>query len=211
MATTLLLVRHGQTVWNQENRFRGRANIPLDEVGQAQAEATGYYIAEHWTPNAVYCSPLLRARHTAEAIAAPHFLHERAHPGFLDVDFGAWEGQTEAQVRERWSQALDTWFTVPHNTPLPGGERLDMAQMRAMGALREVVTRHLDATIVVVSHTAINRLMLLGLFDMDIAHFWHLGQGLCAINHLEYEGQDFKLLTMNFTAHVDTLYPAAAQ
>jgi broad specificity phosphatase PhoE len=204
MTTTLILVRHGQTTWNCEGRFRGRANIPLDDTGLAQAQAASQYIAVHWKPKAVYCSPLLRARQTAEAIAEPFILHERAHPGFLDLDVGAWEGLTEDEVNARWTQALRAWHETPENAPIPGGESLEVAQRRAMGAIREVVNRYPDDAVVVVAHTAINRLILLGLFDMDLAHFWHLGQGVCAINVLEFDESSFKLLQMNYTEHLVT-------
>lgn len=202
MRTTLFLIRHGQTVWNVENRFRGRANIPLDEVGLAQAQATAAYIATQGTPTAVYASPLRRARQMAEAIAEPFMLHERAHPGFLDLHFGAWEGRTETEVRERWQLALRTWYAEPQNAPIPGGEQLSMAQWRAMGALREVVNRHPDEMVVIVGHATLNRLILLGIFDIGLKHFWHLAQDIGAINCLEYDGQAFTLLRMNDTYHL---------
>ncbi len=205
MITHLILVRHGQTAWNQQGRFRGRENVPLDEVGLAQAQAISQYIAAHWTPTAVYCSPLRRARQTAEAIAEPFMLHERAHPGFLDVDIGAWQGLTEAEVEERWAQALHAWYTTPASAPLPGGESLDMAQIRAIGALREVVNRHPNETVIVVGHTAVNRLMLLAIFDISLDHFWHLEQDLCALNVLKYDGRHFTLRQMNQTAYLDRL------
>jgi len=203
MMTKLILVRHGQTAWNHEGRFRGRADIPLDDIGLAQARATAQYIAARWKPAAVYCSPLSRARQMAEILAAPFMLHERAHPGFLDVDFGAWQGLTEADVRERWQQALDVWCTEPKDTPIPGGERLETAQLRAMGALHEVVNRHSGKVVVIVGHTVINRLILLAILDIDFAHFWHLGQDLGALNLLEHDGRDFKLLQMNLTHHLE--------
>ena len=66
--TLLILVRHGRTAWNREERFRGRADVPLDAVGLAQAEATGKRVATQWQPQALYASPLSRAIQTAEAI-----------------------------------------------------------------------------------------------------------------------------------------------
>jgi len=70
--TRIILVRHGQTEWNRVERFRGRADVPLNETGLAQAEATGRRVASEWQPVAIYSSPLSRAVKTAEAIAR-HF------------------------------------------------------------------------------------------------------------------------------------------
>jgi broad specificity phosphatase PhoE len=198
--TTVILVRHGQTAWNVEERFRGRASIPLDETGLAQAEVVARYILAHWTPDAIYCSPLLRARQTAEKIAQPLQLHERAHPGLLDIDYGAWEGFTPGDLRDQgWEKALEMWYTQPHAAPIPGGEMLQTVRLRAMGALGEIVERHRGETVIVVAHTVVNRLILLGILGLGNERFWHLGQDTCAINVLEFDGQFYKLLKMNDT------------
>ena len=68
MVTTILLIRHGQTEWNRVERFRGRADVPLNDNGMRQAKATGRRIVEFCRPVALYSSPLLRALSTAEAI-----------------------------------------------------------------------------------------------------------------------------------------------
>lgn len=196
--TTVILVRHGQTAWNLEDRFRGRANIPLDETGMVQAEAAAHYILAHWFPKAVYCSPLLRARQTAEKIAQPLHLHERVHPGLLDIDYGAWEGFTPDDLRDQgWGKALEAWYMQPHDAPIPGGETLQAVRLRAMGALSEIVERHCGETVVIVAHTVVNRLILLGILGLGNERFWHLGQDTCAINVIEFDGKFYKLLKMN--------------
>jgi broad specificity phosphatase PhoE len=71
MKTTIILIRHGQTAWNEPGeRIRGRSDVPLSEEGIAQAQETARYIAARWPLSAVYASPLSRAMETARAIAA---------------------------------------------------------------------------------------------------------------------------------------------
>lgn len=211
MKTTLILVRHGQTVWNHENRFRGRTDLSLDEVGKAQAEVTARHIAAHWSPDAIYCSPLLRARQTAERIAVPLGLHERPHLGFLDIDYGAWAGLTPDEVRaQQWDQALDRWYAHPQDAPIPGGESLKTVQLRAMGALHEVVARHAGGTIAIVSHTVVNRVLLVGILDLSLDYFWRLRQDVCAINRLIFDGRYYTLVTMNDTCHLGLLRSGTA-
>ena len=206
--TTVILVRHGQTAWNLEDRFRGRANIPLDETGMVQAEAAAHYILAHWSPKAVYCSPLLRARQTAEKIAQPLHLHERVHPGLLDIDYGAWEGFTPDDLRDQgWGKALEAWYTQPHDAPIPGGEMLQAVRLRAMGALGEIVERHRGDTVIVVAHTVVNRLILLGILGLGNERFWHLGQDTCAINVLEFDGEFYRLLKMNDNSYLEDVAP----
>ncbi len=202
MTTTLILLRNGETSWNREDRFLGRANIPLDDVGMAQAKTAADYIAANWTPDAVYCSPLLRARQTAKLIAEPFMLHDRAHPGLLDIDYGAWQGHTRDEVQARWPQALESWYDRPHKAPIPGGESLQTVRLRAMGTMREVFDRHSDDNVVLVAHAAVIRLILLGLLDSGNEHFWHVSQDICAINLIEHTGKHFKIIKMNATFHL---------
>ncbi|MBN1488134.1 MAG: histidine phosphatase family protein [Anaerolineae bacterium] len=206
MTTKLILVRHGQTVWNAEYRFRGRADISLDDKGMAQARITARRIMTEWDVSAIYCSPLARARQTAELIAQPLMLHERAHPGLLDIDYGAWQGLSIDEVRDRWSAALGTWFSCPDRAPIPGGETLLAVQMRAVGTINEIVNRHPDKTVVVVGHTVVNRLIILAILDIPLRHFWHIKQDTCAINLIEHDGEHFILSTMNDVCHLEELH-----
>lgn len=89
-----VLIRHGQTDWNRVERFRGHADVPLNETGLAQAEITGQRVAAEWTPAAIYSSPLSRAVKTAEAIAKHFYLPVQIHPGLIDIDYGRLQGMT---------------------------------------------------------------------------------------------------------------------
>jgi probable phosphoglycerate mutase len=137
--TQVVLVRHGQTEWNQVERFRGRADIPLDETGLAQAEATGRRVAAEWRPTAVYSSPLSRALKTAEAIASHFKLPVQVHQGLADIDYGEWQGLTPDEVRERWPEIASTWYSAPHLAHIPSGETLDALRARAMIAVRGLI------------------------------------------------------------------------
>ena len=86
--TRIVLVRHGETEWNRVERFRGRADVPLNEKGLAQAEATGRRVAAEWSPAAIYTSPLARAVKTAEAVAWHFGLSVQVHPGLIDIHYG---------------------------------------------------------------------------------------------------------------------------
>jgi phosphoserine phosphatase len=197
MPTKVILVRHGQTVWNLQGRPRGRAEVPLDEVGVRQAEAVAAYIADHGAPQAIYHSPLRRARETAMRIAAATEVPLVPHPGFTDVDFGAWEGRLPGDLDAHWGDTWRTWRDRPQDVVIPGGEALPDAQNRALAALRQVCLAHLNQALVVVSHEAIIRLLILGILGSGLDHFWQLEQGAGAINIIKYDGQDFVLVQMN--------------
>jgi broad specificity phosphatase PhoE len=197
-----ILVRHGQTEWNRIERFRGRADIPLNETGLWQAEATGRRVAGTWTPVAVYSSPLSRAVKTAEAIAGHFNLPVLAHPGLADVDYGEWQGLTPSEARERWPKQVDDWYNHPDRARFPGGESLTELRSRAMQAISELTVRHAGGTVVLVGHTVINRIILLGVLGLGNDHFWRIKQDTCAINIFEAQKNDFVLISLNDTCHL---------
>ena len=200
--TRMILVRHGQTEWNRVERFRGRADVPLDETGLAQAEATGRRIAAEWQPAAVYSSPLSRAVKTAEAIAGHFGLPVQVHPSLTDIDYGEWQGLTPDEARERWPRVTDAWLNAPQVARIPGGETLDDVRDRAMEAVRALAARHEGQTIVLVGHTVVNRAILLAVLGLGNGRFWRLRQDTCAINVFEVEGDVFILALLNDTCHL---------
>ena len=204
--TRILLVRHGETEWNRVERFRGRADVPLNEKGLAQAEATGWRIASQWRPVAVYASPLSRAVRTAEAIAKHFGLPVQIHNGLLDISYGEWQGLSPDEVRERWPEALRAWYEAPQAARIPGGESLDEVRARGLAAVNELATRHDGDTIALVGHTVMNRAILLGVPGLPTDRFWRLRQDTCAINVFEADRGDFTLVALNDTCH---LHPRA--
>lgn len=200
--TRIILVRHGQTEWNRAERFRGRADIPLNEVGIQQAEATGRRIAATWQPVAIYSSPLSRAIKTAEAIAKYFALAVKPHLGLVDMDYGAWQGLSPDEVREQWSSTLDGWYNTPHLVRIPGGETLDDLRKRAMETVNYLAGQHSGETILLLGHTVINRVILLGVLGLGNDRFWRIKQDTCAINVFEIDQGESTLVSLNDTCHL---------
>lgn len=203
--TTIILVRHGQTEWNRVERFRGRADVPLNEMGIKQAEATGERIAEKWKPAAIYSSPLSRAVKTAEAIAKHFDLKVQIHPGLADIDYGDWQGLSPDEVRARWGEMLDTWYNAPHLAVIPNGETLSDLRERAMNTVNELAARHAGETILLLGHTVINRIILLGALKLGNERFWRIRQDTCAINLFDVEDGEYTLVSLNDTCHLDSI------
>ena len=201
----IILVRHGQTEWNRIEHFRGQADVPLNQTGLAQAEATGRRIADEWQPAAIYAGPLSRTMRTAEAVGMCCNLPVSVEQRLVDIDYGEWQGLTPDEVRERWPEELSAWYNAPHLACIPNGETLENLRIRAMSAVNDLVARHLDQTIVLVSHTVVNRIILLGVLELGNERFWRLRQDTCAINVFEVENGVFTLVTMNDTGHLRSI------
>lgn len=200
--TRFILVRHGETDWNRIERFRGRADLPLSPVGLAQAEAAAQRIAADWSPAAAYTSPLTRAVQTAQAIASRCGLVAQPYPDLVDIDYGAWQGLTPEEVQRRWPRAYHAWYRVPHVARIPDGETLDQVKTRAIRAIIEIGRRHEDQTVVVVSHTVVNRTILLGILETGLGRFWHVRQDTAALNVFESSPSGFVVVSLNDTCHL---------
>ncbi len=205
MATTILLIRHGQTDWNRTERFRGRADVPLNQTGLLQAEATGRLVAELWQPVAIYSSPLSRTLKTAEAVGKYTKLKVSLQAGLIDIDYGNWQGLTPDEARAKWPELVEAWYTHPQTVRIPQGEKLQEAGERAMKTLADLVNSHPDQTIVLVSHTAIIRLVFLTVMGMELDHFWRIQQEPGAISVLEVKQGEYTLVSWNNTDHLHSV------
>ena len=202
MATTIILVRHGQTEWNRVERFRGRYEVPLNETGLAQAEKAAARISARWKPVVIYASPLGRAMETASAIAHACKLIVQPCDGLVDIDYGEWQGLTPAEARLRWPKLVADWYEHPEMVQIPGGESLAQVRQRIITMLKDVCRLHANKEIVLVGHTVVNRLILLEILGLGSERFWHLHQDPGAINVIEERDKDFSLVSMNDTCHL---------
>jgi probable phosphoglycerate mutase len=165
--TRLVLLRHGQTELSAQRRYSGRGNPPLSDLGLRQAKAAAARLATVDSlaggAVAVACSPLLRARQTADEVAAALGIPVLPMPGLIETDFGEWEGRTFAEAAARDPQAHRHWLSDPA-APTPGGESFDEVHRRVRAAIDELIAEHGGSTVVVVSHvTPIKSLIRMGL------------------------------------------------
>jgi len=202
--TSIYLVRHGQTAWNKEEIFRGRTDVPLDETGLKQAELAGEFFRE-MKIEGVYSSPLSRAFQTAEKIAKFHPPKVQPLEGLIDMSFGSWEGRPLQEVREMDGERYRQWREEPHLVRLPSGEGLDEVRIRGMAVLEEVIKRHPEGNIVLVSHRVVNKVLLCGILGIDNSHFWQITQDTTAISLIQYKQGRYILSLMNETCHLKAL------
>ena len=200
--TTILLVRHGQTAWNREERFRGQIDLPLNDWGLRQAEALGRRIASQWRPAAIYASSLQRTLQTAAGIARACNLRTTVHDGLLDVDYGVFAGLTSDEAASYYPDLARAWQRAPHMVLFPDGEPLSDVRDRAEAALEEIVTNHPDRTVVLVTHVVVCRLLMCAILDLDSSHFWQFEPATASISVFEVSGGHSVLLSFNDTCHL---------
>ena len=169
----LLLVRHGETAWNRDGRYQGQTDVPLSEMGLAQAQALAERLAREKL-DAIYSSDLQRARQTAAAIAAPLGLAVRPDRRLRELCFGQWEGLTYRQVVERYPEARAFWETHDLYVAPPGGESRMQMLARLQQLLADIRQESPDQSVVLVAHGGPLKLLVCLAIGLAPSHYWQL-------------------------------------
>jgi broad specificity phosphatase PhoE len=155
--TTLILARHGETDWNRENRFQGHADPPLNTLGRAQSAELAAALAGEPIAR-VYTSPLRRARETAELVSERLGVEVEPVEALREIDVGSWSGLTRDEVAERFPEAYARWLErAPRG--FDGGETYAELAARVLPAVGELVERHPEATLLLVTHGGPSRVL----------------------------------------------------
>ncbi|MFF1628073.1 bifunctional RNase H/acid phosphatase [Streptomyces sp. NPDC058272] len=151
---TFVLLRHGETLLTPQKRFSGSggSDPSLSDVGREQAERVAEALAARGTIQAIVASPLTRTRETAGAVAARLGLDVVIEDGLRETDFGAWEGLTFAEVRERYPDDLNAWLASPKAEPTGGGESFAATARRIAATRDKLVAAYAGRTVLLVSH-----------------------------------------------------------
>jgi broad specificity phosphatase PhoE len=194
----LYLVRHGRTPANAEGRFRGRADVPLDERGLDEAARAATILAGSGAV-ALASSPLRRSTQTAEVLAAALGLPVRIEPGLIDLDHGAWTGLTAEEACARDPEAFARFRDEPLGSRPPGGEPLAEALERVRATLLRLVARHGGAPVVAVSHEVPIRLVLADALGIRDGALWRLDVPTGSVSTLEVSDGGFRVLAIGRT------------
>ncbi|MET7766391.1 bifunctional RNase H/acid phosphatase [Streptomyces sp. NPDC005336] len=164
--TTFVLLRHGETPLTPEKRFSGSGGTDpaLSPAGRHQAERVAAALAARGTIQAIVTSPLRRCRETADVVAARLGLDVRVDEGLRETDFGAWEGLTFAEVKERYPDDLEAWLASSKVAPTGGGESFAAVARRVALSRDKLIARYAGRTVLLVTHvTPIKTLVRLAL------------------------------------------------
>jgi probable phosphoglycerate mutase len=196
-ATVVLLVRHGQTPTTGK-LLPGRApGLHLADVGVEQAQRAAERIAALKTVDAIYASPLERARETAAPIAAARAMKVSIEKGLLECDFGEWTGAELKQLMK-----LPEWSTVqraPSTFTFPGGESFTAMQNRIVGAVDRLRAKHQGGTIVCVSHADPIKALVAHAMGTHIDLFQRIVISTCSVTAIAYGMGAPVVLTVNST------------
>jgi phosphoserine phosphatase len=201
MSTTILLIRHGETAWNRRKVFRGTYDIPLNENGRNQAHLVAEALKSHQI-DAVYTSPLSRARETAELVISSHGVDVITDSRLLDFSYGDWTGLEDAEVAKRWPKEYKAWTSQPETLRVPGGDTLEEIFQQSFGAMEELAAKHDGQTIALFAHRVVNKLLVLGALGLKLDRFGFIRQDNCCMNEFKRIENGYVIISVNDTSHL---------
>ncbi|MGW5521326.1 histidine phosphatase family protein [Gordonia sp. NPDC003950] len=200
--TRLVLVRHGQTPLSVERRYSGRGNPALTGLGVAQAAGAAERIALESEVAAVISSPLERTRATAQAIVDRVGGEVIVDEGFVENDFGTWEGLTFSEAKARDPEIHARWLGDP-SVPAPGGESFTQTAERVIAAKERLLAQFPGQTVVVVSHVTPIKSLLRHALDVGPQLLFRLHLDLASVSVTEFFPDGGAVVrSVNETAHL---------
>ncbi len=209
--TELVLVRHGQSIWHAENRYAGSSDIALTPRGYKDAELLANW-ARTTQLDAVWVSPLSRARATAAQVVQVTGLQPRVDARLRELSFGQGEGRTIAEIEQMLPGAVSAFREDPVAHYFPDGEDPREAVKRATACFQEITRLYPDGRVLVVAHATLLRLELCHLMGVPLSQYrvifpvMHNG----ALTEIRLAEDKFSLLSFNIPIEV-YLVPAYDQ
>lgn len=186
----IILVRHSETVWNEQLRYIGRTDMELSPLGKKHALMLANFLAD--VPlRFAYSSTMRRARETAALVAAGRAQRIRLEPELREIDFGEWEGLNFSEISSAYSDLADIWVEDPFSVRIPGGEPIDEFVSRVREAWMRIRKEIIESgepqpgeKTIIITHAGCIKIILgqiLGLSDRKI---WQTHQEKGSLNHV---------------------------
>ncbi|MBD1844356.1 histidine phosphatase family protein [Cyanobacteria bacterium FACHB-63] len=217
MTTRVILVRHGESSYNVEKRAQGHCDLStLTEKGEKMATQVATALKD-LKFDAIYCSPLQRAKRTAEIVLAgfdnPPPL--QTTDDLKEINIQIWEGLLFTEIAEKYPEMYAHWHSEPHKVrmPLPDGTELvpvlDLYE-QAERFWRSIIPQHPNQTILIVAHSGINRALIntaIGLQPAEYQRFHISNCGISVLNFSGELGEQVQIESLNVTSHLGETIP----
>lgn len=202
MATTVIVVRHGQTRSNTTGFFMGWSDEDLDGVGYAQARRLSSRLAS--SPIAsVYTSPLRRAVTTAAIIAEPHGVGLEVLDDLTEIHLGDWQGLHGDEIWQRWPDLRRQSLIDPSEITLPNGESFGQVTERTVRAFEKVVSTNQDRHALIVTHDIVVRVLAAYVLGVTNSIYRRLEIGNASVSVVRVANDSRQLVTLNDTSHLE--------
>ena len=204
--TKFILVRHGQSKANECGYLVGNMEAPLSQKGERQARAVSEYILKAYKVDVIYSSPLSRAINTVKGVADALNLKINAEDKLKEFNFGAWEGLTLEEIKNKFDDGYSKWAADPGVFVPEGGESMALLQKRVVEALKEIGKREDGKTVLIGSHSSVIRALQCYIQGLPLTKMkntpWVLNGSIAEIN---FDGENFYIFKYGFDGHLANL------
>lgn len=206
--TEILLIRHGETAWNAEKRLQGHLDVPLNDTGRRQALALGRALAGE-PLDAIIASDLLRARQTAQEIAAPRGMTVDIEPGLRERGYGAFEGMLYGEIGARYPEAFAAWKARDMDARFPQGvnraETLREFAERAVGTITRIARERRYRRVALVTHGGVLECAYRTARGIGFAHERDFDIFNASVNRVVWNGERIRVAHWGDVSHLHSL------
>lgn len=195
----LILVRHGQTLWNRDQRAQGVTDIELSNRGRAQVGSLARSLRNERI-DAIISSPLKRAVQTAEAINLFHNLPIERENDLIELNMGDFEGIVFQDMQKNHGDFLKRWMSDPASIAMPGGESIVELQKRVWGVVERILTK--PGTTLIASHNFAIMTILCTIKEMDLSHIREVHVDTASKTVVEFEEGRGIIILFNDIGHL---------
>jgi alpha-ribazole phosphatase len=201
IATTLWVIRHGETVQSTQGRCYGSLDVALSPGGIAQVQAVAHHLRTQCL-SGIYCSPRTRCRRSAEIIAAGRTCAVETVEDLAELHFGYFEGRTYDEIAAEHPELYAEWMANPTMVKFPGGESFSDMWERVNAAVAKLRSAHAGSIFAIVAHGGVNRIILAEALGLPTENIFRIGQGYAALNVVKYYGDATVVELMNGSATI---------
>ena len=197
----IFLVRHGESKWNVLKKIQGQQDILLTDRGIKEANLIGDRLIDEKIDE-IYSSDLKRAYDTATIIGKKLGLKVTPMKDLREINFGIWEGISNDKLCTEYYDELCLWRKEPEKLRIEGAESLKELQLRTMAAVNKIINDGVGDNILIVSHSATLKTIILGLLNMDLGYFKNLTLNNVSLTIIENRDYNKVIKVLNDTCHV---------
>ncbi|MEO0234855.1 MAG: histidine phosphatase family protein [candidate division WOR-3 bacterium] len=196
----IYLVRHGESEGNRDNKFRGRVDFPLTEIGERQATELREFLKD-FEFERIISSPLKRSLQTAQPIADFKKIQIEKDESFNNINLGPWEGLTKEYVEKNFPKEWEIWKKTPEYLDVDGMEKLDDVMERSLKRTKEIVENS-KGNILIVTHRAVLKPLVAGILGIPKPYFWKIHFDPASTTIFEYKNGNFMLKNLNINHYL---------
>lgn len=210
--TKFVIVRHGQSAANLAEVYAGRFDAPLTDLGKRQAALVTDYVLKTYSVDAVYSSPLGRAKETVRAIAERVGTPLLCKEGLSEIYGGKWEQMRFQEIAEKYPQDAVVWMTDIGKARPTGGESFAEVQLRADKAFREIAAENEGKTVVVGVHGGVIRSMQCLFEGQPIERMQQISWvANSSVSEVDFDGKNYLPVYLGYTGHLGSLVTNLAE